>query len=264
MAVPTIESFRKAAREIFFDELPFEEQPRFNPTPLFAAARDNRVDDIHQLVRTVDINAVDFCGRNALQACLAMSSGGCPVTCQALIESHINVDHKDVEGNTALGFIVYHYHHAAIPNEKRKDQENLSLFLCLIRHGADVYGQHHPDDLDDRSLEISIYEKIQNTPELAAIYREKCREVADALYRTHALLRVPPELLRIACAYANGGDVPADWPTASGAAAAVAGPAGNESALTENIRRVPDPLASSLWRLFSSWLGKLRHAVRGK
>ena len=87
--------------DLYFDRNPDFSLSRHNPdltfkeTPLFPAVRNNNPREIRRLIEeeNLDVNAVDTCGRNALNAALAMGALK-PDACKTLIEMGINIEHK--------------------------------------------------------------------------------------------------------------------------------------------------------------------------
>lgn len=160
-------------------------------TELFPAVRMGGVQEIRECVqkKKMDVNALDCCDRNAMQAALqrAMLS---VEACQALIEMGIDLNHTGTANDSALAHLVrfYEFGESAKPLE-------LELFRCLVEAGAKVDVTHK----DISGNQISVREKIRSYPEMEAIVQAVQGIHVKRAREVYRVLEGDPHITRIVC-----------------------------------------------------------------
>lgn len=131
--------------------------------------------------RGIDVNAVDFLGRNALNSALnrmILKVEGC----RALIQLGINPEHTH-DKNTPLASLIgfYDIMHCASDNTR-----SLYLIRCLLESGADLHVKFY-FPIEEPVSVLSIIEKY---PEIKAIVEDVNRKKVKS---SHSFKRPPSE-----------------------------------------------------------------------
>lgn len=146
---------------------------KFNETDLFPAVREGNIQRIKEFIKNKgDINALDTCKRNALQATLQRGKWNVQ-SCVILIQNGINIENKDDEGVTAIATLVYFY---KFGTSDKFNNDRLELFRYMVEVGADL-------NVFKKLLgNTSIRKKIRSHPELEEIVQEVNAKKANHIF----------------------------------------------------------------------------------